>query len=167
MAKDDNDAVPLPPALVQPPAHERRANALPLELRQDGHRREGQGRDGAGLGDDRRVAEEDVADNLPVLLGDQRHLDVAAVPQGVHETGLVALAEGEAVDVSDGVEVCVGLSPDRQAHGFGPPALAPLPLNHDSSPSNTCAIDRECSLPKSIQFDSSRGSQPRGSRSIW
>ena len=52
----------------------------------------------------------------PACLGDQRHPDVAAVPKGVHEPGLVVLAEGESVDVPDGVVVGGGFWPNDDAH---------------------------------------------------
>jgi hypothetical protein len=62
--------------------------------------------------------EEDVADNSARLLGDKRHPEVAAVPQGVHEPGLFALTEGESVDVPDGFLVGDGFGMDHEAHGF-------------------------------------------------
>ena len=52
-----------------------------------------------------KVAEEDMADDLTRLLCDQGHPDVDAIPEGVHEPGLVFLAEGESVDLPNGVEV--------------------------------------------------------------
>ena len=40
------------------------------------------------------------------------------------------------------------------------------PSSQVASPSKTCPIDRECILLKSRKCDTSRGSQPCGSRSI-
>src|SRR4051812_8726634 len=88
MAQDDDDPVALLPAGFQPPLDQRRADPLVLEFRQDRYRGQGQRRHPPDSGDDRQVAEEDVADNPARLLGDQRHPDVAAAPKGIDEPGL-------------------------------------------------------------------------------
>ena len=102
MAQDDDDPVALLPARLQPAHHQGRPDPPPLESGHDRHRGEGQGRYRPGPGEDRQVAEEDVADHPARLLGDERHPNIAAFPQGVHEPGLAVLAEGESVDVPDG-----------------------------------------------------------------
>jgi hypothetical protein len=42
----------------------------------------------------------------------------AAVPQGVHKPGLVALAEGEPVDVPDRIVVGARFRSDKDVHGW-------------------------------------------------
>src|SRR5262249_22615536 len=133
VAQHYDDPVSLPPALVQAPAHERRADALPLVVRQDGYWRKGHGRDGPGAGEDRQVAEKDVADDLTGSLGDQRQSDVPPAPQGVHQPGLVIPSEGEAVDVPDGVEVSGGFGSNRHAHALAIRPPCAVPSSGDSS----------------------------------
>jgi hypothetical protein len=116
----DDDLVPLLPALLQALAHQCRADALVLELRQGRHWCQGQRRDCAGLGDDGQVTEEDVADDLAGLFSDQRHPQIAPVPQGIYQPGLVILSEGEAVDFPNGVQVSGGFGADQDAHAFLP-----------------------------------------------
>src|SRR5262249_50248633 len=118
MANDDDDLVPLLPAFVQAPSHQRRADALVLELRQNRHWCKSKGRNDSGFRDDRQVAEEDVADDLTGFFGDQGEPDEPAVPEGIHEPGFVILAKGESVDVADGLVVSAGFWPDVAfAHG--------------------------------------------------
>ena len=64
-----------------------------------------------------------MADDLAFHLGDQRHPDVAAFPEGIHEPGLGVLAEGEAVDVPDGVVVSSCFGPDSNANASLPKVL--------------------------------------------
>lgn len=83
--------------------------------------------------------------------------------QGAGTPGFILLAEGEPIDVPDGVEVGGGFGADQDAHGYGHTTRD----NQSSNPSNNSSIERECILPKSMKFDRSRGNQPCGSRSIW
>ena len=57
-------------------------------------------------------------DDLAFGLGYQRHPDVAAVPQGIDDPGLVVLAEGEAVDLADGLVVGARFRSDKDVHGW-------------------------------------------------
>lgn len=102
MTEDDYDLMSLLSALVQAPVYQCGTDALILKLRQNRHRRKGQGRDGRGLSEDGQVAEKDVADDLSFLLGDQRHAEIAAFPQGIHEPRSVIPSKSEAIDAVDG-----------------------------------------------------------------
>jgi hypothetical protein len=79
--------------------------APPLAGGEDGKGRQGQGVQRAGLRDEGQVAEQDVANDPPVLLGHEGQEGVAAVPEGVHQAGLVLPSEGLAVDLADGLVV--------------------------------------------------------------
>jgi hypothetical protein len=59
-----------------------------------------------------------VADDLARLLGDERHPDVAAAPQRIHQAGFIVLPEGETVDVPDGDQVSGGFGMDQEANRF-------------------------------------------------
>ena len=86
--------------------------------------------------------------------------------------GPLTAAAGTVVNISS--DAAVEAYPGWGGYGSAKAALDQLTsvldllaFNHASSPSNTFSIERECILPKSIQFESRRGSQPCGSRSIW
>ena len=62
------------------------------------------------------MAEEDVADDLPGSFGEERHPDIAPVPQGVHKPSLVVLTKGEPVDMPDGFVIGGRFRPDDKIH---------------------------------------------------
>ena len=69
--QDDHDPMALVRTGPQSLPHQMQADALTLPVGLDGHGCESQGVQRAGLRDDGQVAEEDVADDLPALLGDE------------------------------------------------------------------------------------------------
>ena len=79
MAQDDDDPVALLPARLQPLLHQR--HPIPC-LWSSGKTASGRGpaRHRPGLGDDRQVAEEDVADDPARLLGDRREGQTLPLP---------------------------------------------------------------------------------------
>jgi hypothetical protein len=117
VSKYYDDPMPLLFADFQATAHQGRADALVLAFRQDGHRSKRQGRNNPGLRDDGQVAEQDVADDLLIFLGDQRSFDVPAAPKGIHKTGLGVLAEGQQVHLSNGLVIGASFRSDQEIHG--------------------------------------------------
>ena len=102
----------------QPPValrHQRRAQAVPLAARPHSQRRQ-RGQPPAVVGPQR--AEQDVADNDAVFLGDQFQQDVAVRAQGVDQVGLVGLAEGGGDHRADGGMVCGRRRADHHAPIF-------------------------------------------------
>ena len=95
---------------TQPLPDQPRPDPLPLAVGEDGNRCESQCVQRAGLRDDGQIAEKDVSDDQPALLGHQGHAGVSAVAEGVHEAGLVLLPECLAIDLADGLQSS-GVSP--------------------------------------------------------
>src|SRR5262245_11257815 len=129
MAHHDDDSMAVSSAKFKTLLHQRRADALVLKLGQDCHRCESQRRDRPGLTDDEQVAEQNVADDLAFLLGNQGQPGEAAVTKGINQFGLAVLTEGEAVDVSDGFEVCGGFEPDERRPAWNGNERIPGPDN--------------------------------------
>ena len=75
--------------------------------------------------------EQDVTDDLPILVSDERHPDITAVPKRIDEPSFIILVEGEAVDVPDGFVVGGGFWSEVQVHArlhtvrLQPPAHRP------------------------------------------
>src|SRR5262245_51893224 len=101
MAKNDYDPMSLISASLKAAMYQRRTDSLSLIFRQDGHWSKSQSRDCSRLGDDRQVAEKDVADDLTISYCNQRAADIAAITQSIDEATLVVLTEGETIDVTN------------------------------------------------------------------
>src|SRR5262249_34846105 len=69
---------------------------------------------------DGQIAEEDVADDLAVFLGDQGGPDVSANTEGIDQEGLVLLPERQAIHLVDRRPIGAGFGADDRAHGRGP-----------------------------------------------
>jgi hypothetical protein len=93
VVRDDDDVRP-PDRIEAPLRDEQRADPLALVSGNHRQRGEGNGLDPTTRRDDRKVGEEDVADDPISDLGDQRRPVETAVTRG-----FVVSAEGEPVDV--------------------------------------------------------------------
>ena len=116
MSQHDDDPLAESFALLQTMLHERRPDALLLVFGQHGQRGEGQGGQPAVFGLDMNAAEQEVAHNLAVLLGDQRELrdKTAGFTDSVHQTGFgLAAGEGLLVDNIDGGRVSGSFGADE------------------------------------------------------
>ena len=104
------------PALVQPAFYQLAAYALVLEGRQNGHRRQRQGRRGSGRAFDLYRREQDMPHDLPVFFrGKGKARDKAVrFADSVYQLGLVVPFEGLLVQLAYSADILRFLGPDRQ-----------------------------------------------------
>lgn len=81
MAQNHDNLITLLSAFVEAMSNKCRPNPMPLILRQNRHRSQGNGRNGAVGQDDRQVADQNMPDDSIILFGDQREASVATVTQ--------------------------------------------------------------------------------------
>src|SRR5437016_6129157 len=97
MAENNDDTVTVGLACLQPTPDQCRADSLILSSGQHSHWSKSQGWDGQIASHDRQVAEQDVADDLALVLSDERQSDETAISQSIHKPGLAVLSEGQPV----------------------------------------------------------------------
>lgn len=126
----------------KPRPDQRRADALALIGRKDGHRRQRRGAHDDPVGDvDRQVAEQDMADKDIVRSDrDQLGKDVAVVAELIDQRAFLVAPEGTEIDRADSRVVAGGRGPDRDLGG-GYRAL-PSPAAASSTSPSALAISR-------------------------
>ena len=102
MTQDDNDAVASFRAGMQTLSNEHRADPLSLVLGHHGHRREGKGVDLAAPRNYGQLAEQDVADDPSLVLGDQGQPRVTFCSERLDQSSLFFPAKRQPVDLPDG-----------------------------------------------------------------
>src|SRR5215469_3987022 len=88
------------------------ANAMPLMLWSNGHRSKRNRRQSSLRDFDRHSAEQDMANDLALDLGDERKQDDSLFPQSVNQIGLVGPFESGLVDAPNFEVICRPLRPD-------------------------------------------------------
>jgi hypothetical protein len=105
MAEHDHNFVADFAAKVQSAPNQRRADALALVCRHDRHRRQCEGRNPPGRGNDVQRAKEDVPHDRSLPQGHQRKPDVAACPQAIDQAGFVPLSKCQPVHLTNRLQI--------------------------------------------------------------
>ena len=113
MPQDDHDGMPQLAANCQSATCQFRTDPLALMVGQNRHWCQGQSGNGFARRHDQQIAKEDMANDLPVDLGDQGQSSVSPISQGIDKSSFVVATESEAIDCADGFHVVRGLRSSR------------------------------------------------------
>jgi hypothetical protein len=137
MTQNDYDPMTLVPTRLQSTLDQQGTDPLTLVLGEDRQRRQRQCRDDALIREYGQIAEQNMAGNHAINLGDQGNACMIAGAQRIDEASFIVSSEGEAVNLPDAFEVLKGLIANVRSHGFM--LSSPLMVCHGAGASRTPA----------------------------